>query len=344
MAGCPKNQKSPPPAMAPVAGKVFAITELDINDVVTIDMGGTSFDVVYSPSKGKRYLREPIVERYEIATPMCQLFTIGAGGGSIAWVDEITKTLHVGPQSAESVPGPICYGLGGTEPTVTDADVVLNRIPFDHFIGGRRRLKREEALTAIKENIAAPLRLDVYRAAEAICKIVDGTMQAEMKRVIANQGIDSSKCLLFAYGGAGPAHCAYFSDGLFQKVVVPPMASTFCAFGASTTDISHRYAASCFSWFSALPYNQITLRFSLEEINLEQIPPEIIERFNKTFENLELKAGYKELGGSAPDCRFLLNDHPSSPGAPAWWPGRCGIGRSNIGRFQQARFSGGERQ
>ena len=255
------------------------------------DMGGTSFDVVYSPPEGKRYLREPIVERYEIATPMCQLFTIGAGGGSIAWVDEITKTLHVGPRSAESVPGPICYGLGGTEPTVTDADVVLNRIPLGNFMGGRRQLRRNDALVSIKEKIAEPLGMDVYRAAEAICKIIDGTMQAEMKRVIARQGIDSAKCLLFAYGGAGPAHCAYYSAGLgFPKVIVPPMASTFCAFGASTTDILHRYAASCFSWFSGLPYDPITLRFRMDGISLEQIPAGMIGRFNDAFRSLEQKA------------------------------------------------------
>ena len=274
-----------------LAGTEFFKNIYGYKEAMGSDMGGTSFDVVYSPPEGKRYLREPIVERYEIATPMCQLFTIGAGGGSIAWVDEVTKTLHVGPRSAESVPGPICYGRGGTEPTVTDADVVLNRIPFDHFMGGRRKLKREEALSSIQEKIAEPLKMDVYHAAEAICKIIDGTMQAEMKRVISRQGIDSSKCLLFAFGGAGPAHCAYYSAGLgFPKVIIPPMASTFCAFGASTTDILHRYAASCFSWFSDLPYDPITLRFSLERINLGQISSGIIERFNTALQTLEQKA------------------------------------------------------
>jgi len=123
-----------------LAGVEFFKNVYGYKEALGCDMGGTSFDVVYSPVGGKKYLREPIVERYEIATPMCQLFTIGAGGGSIAWVDTVTKTLHVGPQSAESVPGPICYGLGGTEPTVTDADVVLNRIPSDYFMGGRREL------------------------------------------------------------------------------------------------------------------------------------------------------------------------------------------------------------
>jgi N-methylhydantoinase A/oxoprolinase/acetone carboxylase beta subunit len=274
-----------------LAGVEFFKNIYGYKEAMGSDMGGTSFDVVYSPPEGKRYLREPIVKRYEIATPMCQLFTIGAGGGSIAWVDKVTKTLHVGPRSAESVPGPICYGLGGTEATVTDADVVLNRIPSDYFMGGLRKLKREEALSTISKKIGEPLGMDAYHAAETICKIIDGTMEAEMKRVIARQGIDSSKCLLFAYGGAGPAHCAYYSAGLgFPKVIIPPMASTFCAFGASTTDILHRYVVSCFSWFSDLPYDPITLRFNLDRMNLGQIPSGIIERFNTTLQTLEQKA------------------------------------------------------
>ncbi len=274
-----------------LAGVEFFKNLYGYKEAIGTDTGGTSFDIVYSPAGGKKYLREPIVERYEIATPMCQLFTIGAGGGSIAWVDKVTKTLHVGPRSAEAVPGPVCYGLGGIEPTVTDADVVLERIPFDHFMGGRKKLNRKEALVAINEKIAEPLGLDAYDAAEAICKIIDGTMQASIKQVIAREGTDSSKCLLFAYGGAGPAHCAYYSAGLgFPKIIIPPMASTFSAFGASTTDIIHRYDASCFSWFSDLPYDPITLRFSLDKISLEQIPPQVIERLNNVFQALERRA------------------------------------------------------
>lgn len=274
-----------------LAGVEFFKKVYGYEEAAGSDMGGTSFDLVYSPPGGKKYLREPIVERYEIATPMCQLFTIGAGGGSIAWVDEITKTLHVGPRSAESVPGPICYGLGGTEPTVTDADVVLNRIPSDYFLGGRRSLEREAAMKAIQEKIAEPLKMDVYAAAEAICKIIDGTMQAGMKRVVAREGIDSSRCLLFAYGGAGPAHCAYYSADLgFPKIIIPPMASTFSAFGASTTDILHRYEASCFSWFSDLPYDPITLRYRLDQIEIQHIPSTVIERVNSALQALEEKA------------------------------------------------------
>jgi N-methylhydantoinase A/oxoprolinase/acetone carboxylase beta subunit len=271
-----------------LGGVEFFKSFYGFKEALGCDMGGTSFDVVHSPVGGKKFLREPIVERYEIGTPMCQLFTIGAGGGSIAWVDKVTKTLHVGPRSAESVPGPICYGKGGTEPTVTDTDVVLNRVPSDYFMGGRRKLKREEALKAIREKIAEPLGMDVHDAAEAICRIIDGTMQAGIKRVLAAEGIDSSKCLLFAYGGAGPGHCAYYSAGLgFPKIIIPTMASTFSAFGASTTDILHRYEASCFSWFPDLPYDPITLRYKLDRVDLEKLPSGVIERLNKALHTLD---------------------------------------------------------
>jgi len=155
-------------------------------------------------------------------------------------------------------------------------------------MGGRRELKREDASRAIQEKIAEPLGMDVYDAAEAICKIVDGTMQAGIKRVLAAEGIDSSKCLLFAYGGAGPTHCAYFSAGLgFPKIIIPPMASTFSAFGASTTDILHRYEASCFSWFSDLPYDPITLRYRLQEVDFGQIPAGVIDRLNTALHTLD---------------------------------------------------------
>jgi N-methylhydantoinase A/oxoprolinase/acetone carboxylase beta subunit len=128
-------------------------------------------------------------------------------------------------------------------------------------------------------------------------------MQAGMKRVIAQEGIDSSQCLLFAYGGAGPAHCAYYSAGLgFPKIIIPPMASTFSAFGASTTDILHRYEASCFSWFSDLPYDPITLRYALEELKIDQIPSEIIERLNSAFQSLDRRANLDmEIEGFSKD-------------------------------------------
>jgi N-methylhydantoinase A len=209
------------------------------------DVGGTSFDVCVSREIGEEFLREPIVGRYAIATPMREIITIGAGGGTKAWVEEIGKVIRVGPESAGAVPGPVCYDIGGTEPTVTDADVVMNRINADYFLGGKKKLNRQKAWAMIKEKLADPLKIDVMEAAEGVCNIVDGTMQATLRRAIVSKGVDPSKYVLFAFGGAGPTHCAGYSSGLgFSKVIIPRFAAAFSAFGACCADIQHRFEAT----------------------------------------------------------------------------------------------------
>lgn len=265
------------------------------SNAVGSDVGGTSFDVVVSSEKGEEFLRLPVVGRYEIATPMREIITIGAGGGSIAWIEKTTNTLRVGPQSAGGRPGPIVYDLGGTEPTVTDADVVLNRLNPDYFLGGRKKLNRDKALRVIKEKIADPLKMDVYEAAEGIINIIDGKMAAVMKKTMVSKGIDARKYLLFAFGAAGPAHCAGYAGGLgFSRIIVPQFAATFCAFGASTSDIKHRYEMSPLASLRDLPFDSITKKFEIKKINLNHAIPGSIDRFNKMFEQLEKRA-YKEL-------------------------------------------------
>lgn len=260
------------------------------------DVGGTSFDVTISPEKGEEFLREPVVGRYEIATPMREIITLGAGGGTIAWVDEVTKTLHVGPQSAGARPGPVCYDIGGALPTVTDADVVTNRIDADNFLGGNMKLSRDKAIAVIKEKIAEPLNMDLMKAAESIIKIVEGTMQATLKTTIASKGVDPEKYVLFAFGGAGAAHCAGYSAGLgFPKIVIPYYAAAFSAFGASTANIRHRYEMSPYLRLPNLPFDHVSSKFILEDItSLNQAPSDFPTRFNDTMQNLEDKV-YAEL-------------------------------------------------
>lgn len=260
------------------------------------DVGGTSFDVTVSPEKGEEYLREPRVGRWEIANPMREIITIGAGGGTIAWVDKITETLHLGPQSAGAFPGPVCLGRGGTEPTVTDADVAMGRIDVNYFLGGKIKLDREKATAAIKEKIADPLKMDVMQAAEAICNIIDGAMKATLKSTVAIKGIGPEQYVLFCFGGAGPTHCAGYSAGLgFHKVIVTPLAAVFSAFGASTADIRHRYEGSPWLLMATLPYDITSLRFDLDQLkSLDQVPRWVPERFNKMFDNLERRA-YQEM-------------------------------------------------
>jgi len=279
----------------PVGGMIGVgfIKELyGYQNAVGSDVGGTSFDITISSPTREEFIREPVVGRYEIANPMREVITIGAGGGTIAWVEPITGTLRVGPHSAGSEPGPVCYDRGGTEPTTTDADLVMNRIDADYFLGGKIKLNREKAVEAIENKIANPMNIDVFKAAEYICEILDGHMSGALKGAIAQRGIDSSQSLLVAFGGAGPAHCAGYSAGLgFDKVIVPPYASTFSAFGACTSDIVHRYELSPFITFPVFPYDMVSLRFEIEKTgSLDSLPANAVERFNSRFEELENNA------------------------------------------------------
>jgi N-methylhydantoinase A len=271
-----------------LAGVEFLRSLYGIENAVGSDVGGTSFDISISSGKERYYLREPVIGRFEIATPMCEIITIGAGGGTIARFHEPSRTIRVGPDSAGAFPGPACYGFGGTEPTVTDADVVMNRIDPNFFLGGNMKLDRQKAVDVIKENVADPMEMKVEEAAEAICQIVDGQMETLLEQTMARKGIDPSKFVLFSFGGAGPAHTAGYSEHLpFPKVIIPTNASTFCAFGAATADIKHRYEASCYVSLRDIAYDPITLRFNLKGISLEQFPSRVIDRINDVFRGLD---------------------------------------------------------
>ncbi len=256
------------------------------------DVGGTSFDICFSPKEGSPLLREPIVGRFEIATPMREIVTIGSGGGSIAWIEPATGVLKVGPQSAGSEPGPVCYDTGGTEPTVTDADVVLGRIDPNYFLGGKMKLNKKKAWKAIEEKIANPLEIDVPEAAESICKIIDGTMNATLQTSMNMKGYDPTSFICVAYGGAGPTHCAGYTEGIgFRSVIIPPQAAVFSAFGASTAGLLHRYEASCMAMFMEMDYDEVTGKFQLENLtSLSQLPSEALDRINSIWERLEERA------------------------------------------------------
>lgn len=273
-----------------LAGVEFFKKLYGYKNAIGSDVGGTSFDISVSSERGPEFVREPVVGRWEIANPMREIITLGAGGGTQAWYDEVSHTLRVGPQSSGADPGPVCYDAGGTEPTVTDADVVMQRIDPNSFLGGQRKLNREKAITFIKEKIADPLNLDIYDTAEGICKIIDAKMQASLGTVLANKGIDPKEYVLFAFGGAGPAHCAAYSAGLgFSKVIIVPNAAVFSAFGASTEDVRHRYEASPFIRWPDLSYDVVTSCFN-KLTSLNQIPSDTVDRFNTLLGELEKEA------------------------------------------------------
>jgi N-methylhydantoinase A/oxoprolinase/acetone carboxylase beta subunit len=216
-------------------------------NVVTTDMGGTSFDIgMVAEGSPRFYQFMPVIDRWLVDATIIDTHSIGAGGGSIAKVNElIANRLEVGPESAGSMPGPVAYNQGGTEPTVTDADVVLGYINPDNFHGGAIKLDRLRAEGAILERVAKPLGVGVEEAAFMIRRIVDGNMGQAIWRETVLKGFDPREFVLFAFGGAGPTHCCgYARTAEMDKVVVFPFAPTFCAFGSSTMDIVHVYERS----------------------------------------------------------------------------------------------------
>ena len=180
---------------------------LGFEQMLTTDVGGTSFDVGVIVHGEPGYSDAPIVDQYPLALPVIDVASIGAGGGSLAWVEPETGVLRVGPASAGARPGPACYGAGGTEPTVTDANLVLGRLNPDYFLGGRMRLHSAAAREAIRARIAEPLGMPVEAAAAAVIEIVDAQMSDLIRKVTVERGHDPRKFAVFAYGGAGGLHC-----------------------------------------------------------------------------------------------------------------------------------------
>lgn len=274
-----------------LAGVEFWKKVYGFENAMGSDVGGTSFDITISSKRGAEYLREPLVGRFQISNPMMEIITIGAGGGTIAYVDDVAKALRVGPKSAEADPGPVCYGKGGTEPTVTDADVVLNRIDPDNFLGGTIKLDKNKAIKSIEEKIAKPLGISVYQAADGIIKIIDAIMGSTLRRTITTRGLDPSQTVLFAFGGGGPTHCVGYSEGMgFKELIIPRTAAVFSAFGAATSDIKHRYEGSPFIIIPNLPYDLVTQKFKTTEMKMNMLPVWAVNRFNDMMESLEDKA------------------------------------------------------
>jgi N-methylhydantoinase A/oxoprolinase/acetone carboxylase beta subunit len=217
------------------------------NNVVATDMGGTSFDIGMVAAGSPRFYQfMPVIDRWVVDATIVDCHSIGAGGGSIARVNElIANRVEVGPESAGSMPGPAAYNQGGIEPTVTDADVALGYVNPDNFHGGRIRLNRARAERALRERIAEPLGVSVEEAALAVRRIVDANMGQAIRRETVLKGFDPREFILFAFGGAGPAHCCgYARFAEMDRVVVFPFAPTFCAFGSSTMDVVHVYERS----------------------------------------------------------------------------------------------------
>ena len=207
------------------------------DNIVTTDVGGTSFDVGLVVDGEPLVVGTPVFDKFHTVLPVIDVTSIGAGGGSLAWIEPGTGLIKVGPQSAGAVPGPACYGIGGTRPTVTDANLVLGRLDPDYFLGGERRLHIDLATAAIETHIAAPAGLSVPEAAMAIVDILDARMADLVRMSTIGRGYDPREFTLFAFGGAGPLHVgAYAADVGTRLTVVPTNSAVFSAFGIAASD------------------------------------------------------------------------------------------------------------
>ncbi|RIK95353.1 MAG: acetophenone carboxylase [Proteobacteria bacterium] len=227
----------------PVAGMYGAVFQGRITgdrNIIFTDMGGTSFDIgVIANGQTRSHDFAPVIDRWRTNIPAIEVKSIGAGGGSIAWINKIMgNTLQVGPRSSGSMPGPACYNQGGEEPTVTDADLVLGFYNPDNYLGGKMSLDPELATDVIKEKIARPLDITVAEAAWRIRRLVDAQMGQEAFNEVALKGHDPRVFSLYACGGAGAAHACNFAGHIgVNRIIVPFSSSVYGAFGASIMNI-----------------------------------------------------------------------------------------------------------
>ena len=264
----------------PAAGVIAAThlgSALGFHDVISFDMGGTTAKAGLvlggTPRVTKDYEVGSTAKAglggqrggYPIRTPVIDLVEIGAGGGSIAWIDS-GGALRVGPRSAGADPGPACYGNRGTEPTVTDANLVLGRLSPTNFLGGEIALDVELARKAIRERCAEPLGLEVVEVANAIVEIANAAMVNAIRLVSVQRGFDPREFVLVAFGGAGPAHANRLAaETEMPRVLVPMSPGIFSALGLLVTDLKHEYSATLIRRTEGLDADEVERAFQALE-------------------------------------------------------------------------------
>ena len=258
------------PAAAPAAGAAHAM-RLGLANVISVDMGGTSFDVCLIRDGVGETSRSVMVDRQPVGVSAVEVHSVGAGGGSIASVDH-GGALQVGPRSAGSVPGPAAYGAGGAEPTVTDANIVLGYLAPEHFLGGRRQLRGDLAREAVATHVAEPLSMDVVQAAAGIIRIVNTNMVAAIRAVSVERGIDPRRLALVCGGGAGALHAGALAAELgIDTVVIPRQAGTFCAYGMTVTDVRHDLVRALHGTDRTIARHRLTATFDALEAEAREM-------------------------------------------------------------------------
>ena len=254
------------------------------NKLISVDMGGTSFDIGMVEDGRPKTTSEAKFEGYPVKIPVIDIDTLGAGGGSIAWIDS-GGVLNVGPESARAIPGPACYGRGGTKPTVTDANLVLNRLNPEYFLGGEIFLEREKACRAIEEHVAGPLGISVEEGAAGIIRIVNANMAKGIGVNSVEKGYDVREFSLVAFGGAGALHAAELAADMgIGTVIVPAVSGNLSAMGLLVSDARHDFVQTLTQRLSGVKGEEIAavLR-NLEQKGMAQLGEE-----NFAGENMEI--------------------------------------------------------
>ncbi len=222
-----------------VIGSVALGQQLGHKNIISTDVGGTTFLAGLVVDGEPVRASSTVIRHHPVNVPTLQVHAIGSGGGAIAWIDR-GRNLRVGPHSAQAVPGPACYDQGGTEPTNTDANLVLGILSERGLLGGKKRLSLEKAREAIRTRVAEPLHLSIEDAAAAIYAVQNAQTGDLLRKVVVEAGHDPRQFVVYAFGGAGPANCAAYSAEIGVKEVVVPLgavASAFSAYGLATSDV-----------------------------------------------------------------------------------------------------------
>lgn len=295
----------------PAAG-VAACTHLaqlnGVRNLLAVDMGGTSFDVAVIVDGEPRRLMESEVHGYAVRTPMLDIRSIGAGGGSIAWIDE-GGALQVGPQSAGSQPGPVCYGRGGKQPTVSDANAVLGYLRT--LTGGSFTLDVDAARAALDANVGRPLGLDPTGAAKAVYKLVNAHMADIMRVMSSETALSPADLTLMAYGGAGPVHGAALAREMeIRRTIIPAHPGALSALGAATGDLIHDLVDPVMKPLDIIAPDELRDRFD----RMRKHGRDILEAENCPPEAMEFQAYLvARYIGQLHDLQVDFDDDPSGP-------------------------------
>jgi len=295
------------PAAAPTAGAFYS-KMLNYRNCITVDMGGTSFDAALVIDNQCITGTEGSINRYRIALPSLDIITIGAGGGSIGWINE-GGLLQMGPQSAGALPGPVCYNRGGELPTCTDADLLLGYLNPTFFAGGKLKLDKKKAEKSIQEKLASPLGLSLLEAAAGMYRIINSNMAQGVRQISIERGYDPREFLFIVAGGAGSIHASEICKELeIPMFLVPNVSSIFCAAGMLLGDLKHDYIRSYYTSFQSMDKKKFLSLFkemqeeglttlSGEGVNKNKVTyqPVIDMRYNGQYHEVQLSCNWDDI-------------------------------------------------